>query len=127
VLATTDGGTTWATRHVTNRTGEWSWKIHFPEPTIGYVSIERFGGQAWFLKSTDSGETWTDKFFLNAYEEQGIGFATSSLGWIGGWTGPTYQTTDGGTTWALAGFGQNINRFRMFSNAIGYAVGEGVY
>jgi len=127
ILATSDGGTTWVTRHLTNRTGEWSWKIAFPTPNDGYVSIERFSGQAFFLKSNDGGRTWIDKFFLNGYEEQGIGFATPALGWIGGWTGPTYQTTDEGNTWQLAGFGQNINRFRMLSSTLGYAVGEAVY
>ena len=127
VLATTDGGATWVTKHMTNRTGEWSWKITFPTPSDGYVSIERFSGQAFFLKTNDGGRTWQDKFFLSSYEEQGIGFATPTLGWIGGWTGPTYQTTDEGNTWQLAGFGQNINRFRMLSAALGYAVGETVY
>jgi photosystem II stability/assembly factor-like uncharacterized protein len=127
ILQTTNGGASWVTRHTTTRTGEWSWKISFPTPMVGYVSIERFSDQAFFLKTTDGGQTWQDKFFLSAYEEQGIGFATPALGWIGGWTGPTYETTDAGTTWQLAGFGQNINRFRMLSPALGYAVGETVY
>jgi hypothetical protein len=127
VLATTDGGATWQTRHTATRAGEWCWKISFPTPQTGFVSLERFSGQAFFLQTTDGGLTWQDKFFLDAYEEQGIGFATPSLGWIGGWTGPTYETTDGGSSWQLAGFGQNINRFRMLSPNLGYAVGETVY
>src|SRR6185503_8316572 len=126
-LGTTNGGATWQTRHITSRSGEWCWKINFPTPMVGYVSIERFSGQAFFLKTTDAGLTWQDKFFLNSYEEQGIGFATPDLGWIGGWTGPTYETTDGGNTWGTAGFGLNINRVRMLSSTLGYAVGETVY
>jgi photosystem II stability/assembly factor-like uncharacterized protein len=127
VLGTTNGGTTWQTRHTTNRSGEWCWKINFPTPLVGYVSIERFAGQAFFLKTTDGGLTWQDKFFQNEYEEQGIGFATPDLGWIGGWTGSAYETTNGGNTWAPAGFGTQVNRFRMLSSTLGYAVGETVY
>jgi len=127
VLGTSNGGATWQTRHLTNRSGEWCWKINFPTSQVGYVSIERFSGQAFFLKTTNGGQTWQDKFFLNSYEEQGIGFATPDAGWIGGWTGPAYQTTDGGNSWISAGFGSDVNRFRMLSTTVGYAVGETVY
>jgi hypothetical protein len=91
------------------------------------VSIENFGGASYFLKTTDGGQTWEDHFFHSNYEEQGIGFATPSLGWIGGYGGPTYESTDGGSSWDLAGFGHQINRFRFLSPNLGYAVGETVY
>jgi len=130
VLGTTNGGKTWETRHTSTRTGEWCWKISFPTSSIGYVSIENFGGASYFLKTTDGGQTWQDLFFRNGYEEQGIGFATPTLGWIGGYGGPTYESTDGGASWALPGFGQQVqqvNRFRFLSQNLGYAVGETVY
>jgi photosystem II stability/assembly factor-like uncharacterized protein len=127
ILATTDGGTTWTTRHTTDRQGEWCWKVSFPSPSVGYVSIESFGGSTYFLKTIDSGQTWQDLFFRNNYIVQGIGFATPSLGWIGGPTGPTYESTDGGASWSLAGFGVHINRFRFLSQSLGYAVGSTVY
>ena len=38
ILGTTDGGATWTTRHTTDRTAEWCWKISFPTSLIGYVS-----------------------------------------------------------------------------------------
>lgn len=127
VMATTNGGATWETRYVGPRLGEWCWKISFPTPSIGYVSLERFNGPTYFLKTTDGGASWQDHFFLPSFEEQGIGFATPELGWIGGWPGPTYATTDGGTSWQLAGFGHLINRFRFLDATLGYAVGETVY
>jgi photosystem II stability/assembly factor-like uncharacterized protein len=129
ILATTDGGATWETRHVTGREGgEWCWKISFPTPSVGYVSVERQGeGQAYVLKTTDGGETWAEVFFLDAFDEEGIGFATPNRGWVGGWTGPTYETTDGGASWDLADFGEVVNRFRFVSPALGYAVGYTVY
>jgi photosystem II stability/assembly factor-like uncharacterized protein len=127
VLATTDGGATWTTRYTTNQMPEWCWKISFPTPTVGYISIERFSGATNFLKTTDGGETWQEIFFRNNYIVQGIGFATPDLGWIGGPTGPTYETTDGGASWHLAGFGVHINRFRFLGPSIGYAAGSTVY
>ncbi len=127
ILATTDGGATWTTRHTTTREGEWCWKVSFPTPSVGYVSIERFSGATYFLKTTDGGQTWQDLFFRDNYIVQGIGFATTALGWIGGPTGPTYESTDGGLSWNLAGFGVHINRFRFLNPALGYAVGATVY
>ncbi len=58
------------------------------------------------------------------FDEQGIGFATDSLGWIGGWGGPTYTTTDGGDTWSETGPGMFVNRFRFLGDSLGYAVGS---
>jgi len=127
VMATTDGGASWATRYVGPRLGEWCWKISFPTPAIGYVSLERHSGPAYFLRTTDGGATWQDLFFRASFEEQGIGFVTPDLGWIGGWPGETYETTDGGAFWHLADFGVLINRFRFLGPNLGYAVGETVY
>ncbi len=130
ILFTSDGGGSWVRRYSGIRTGEGCWKISFPSRDVGYVSIEDFSiSPVYFLKTTDGGATWQDKLFLTTYEsEQGIGFVTPTLGWIGGWGNPTYQTTDGGDTWQS--FGQawpNINRFRFLSDTLGYAVGTRVY
>ncbi len=127
VLATTDGGDTWATRYVGPRLGEWCWKISFPTPTIGYVSLERHSGATYFLQTTDGGAAWQDRPFPPGIEEQGIGFVTPELGWIGGWPGATYESTDGGASWQLASFGTLVNRFRFLGTSVGYAVGETVY
>ena len=66
-------------------------------------------------------------FFRDNYIVQGIGFVTPSLGWTGGPTGPTYESTDGGASWHLAGFGVHLNRFRFLGQGVGYAVGQGAY
>ena len=130
VLFTSDGGTTWETRYTGASTGQHGWKISFPTSDIGYVSVEGggFGEPSTFLKTTDGGLTWQEQQFLNfPYTEQGVGFATENLGWLGGWSGPTYETTDGGDSWNLAGFGMWINRFLFLSDTLGYAVGQTVY
>lgn len=126
ILKTTNGGTTWQRVCKTTRTGEWCWKISFISRDIGYVSIERQSGFAYILKTTNNGNSWTEIPFRN-YDEEGIGFVNENTGWIGGWTGPTYQTTNGGANWSLAGWGTNVNRFRFLSDTLAYAVGDRVY
>ncbi len=129
VLFTSNGGSTWVPKIVGLRSRELSWKITFPSSTIGYTSIERFQtGQSFYFRTTDRGQTWHERSFVANQDEQGIGFTgDTSLGWIGGWGGSTYETTNGGTSWHPAGFGANVNRFRMLSDTLGYAVGERVY
>lgn len=136
VLFTSNGGTTWSVRHVGSRTNEWCWKISFPSRNVGFISLERLYDtvSVFFLKTTNSGATWSEKLFLTRhYDEEGIGFVTDSVGWIGGWStpwypeAPPYETTDGGETWHVLDFGRNINRVRRLSDTLAYAVGLRVY
>jgi len=130
ILSTDDGGVTWQTRYTSNRPGaEWCWKISFSTPTNGWVSIEREDRLAprYVLETTDGGLTWMEIPFVAGYDEQGIGFVAPGLGWVGGWTGVTYETGDGGASWHTAGFGLVLNRFRFLSPSLGYAVGQSVY
>ncbi|HAY32572.1 MAG TPA: hypothetical protein DCY06_00430 [Bacteroidetes bacterium] len=126
VLMTTDGGSTWLTVHKTNRTREWCWKINFHSRTNGVISIERSSGLSYILKTTNTGLNWTEIPFLE-YDQEGIGFLNDNTGWVGGWTGPTYKTTNGGTNWSLAGWGENLNRFRFLSDTLAFAVGDRIY
>ncbi|MBZ0269120.1 T9SS type A sorting domain-containing protein [bacterium] len=126
VLRTTDGGATWSTRHTSSRIGEWGWKITFPSPSVGYVSVERNTPPQSILKTTDGGDTWVE---LPAPDEhqQGIGFITDNVGWLGGPGNPTYTTTDGGATWTAIDFMQNVNRIRVLHEGLAYAVGRRIY
>lgn len=126
VLHTTDGGATWQQRFVGTREGEWGWKISFPTPLVGYVSLERFQGPMFFLKTEDGGLTWTEHPFSN-FNEQGIGFVTPEIGWVGGADNPTCGTTDGGATWTETPWGDYINRLQFLSPGLGYAAGVTVY
>ncbi|MDQ3193919.1 MAG: YCF48-related protein, partial [Bacteroidota bacterium] len=66
VLFTSDGGDTWINRSTTPPRGQWCWKISFPERLTGYISLEKLSGSpVYFLKTTNGGETWTEKVFLN--------------------------------------------------------------
>lgn len=132
VLHTTDGGESWTNRHTTAVNNSWCWKISFPSATVGYVSVQSNGAQAYFLKSTDGGVGWAEYAFPpGPYFEQGIGFVDESTGWIGGST-DTWETRDGGVTWTeieigTPALGDAVNRFRFLTPTLGYAVGTRVY
>ena len=126
VLMTTNGGANWNTVHKTTRQGEWCWKINFYTSDKGVISLERHSGLSYFLKSTNKGLSWAETPFL-VYDQEGIGFINDNTGWIGGWSGPTYETTNGGSNWSIAGWGEYVNRIRFLSDTLGYAVGDKVY
>ncbi len=129
VLFTADGGDNWEIQHTTQQNAQWCWKISFPTRQVGYISLETFSEArtSYFLKTTDGGLTWEEKLLFVGYHEQGIGFVTENLGWVGGDV-QTYETTDGGVTWTrIQLFGAGINRIRMLSDSLGYAVGRSVY
>jgi photosystem II stability/assembly factor-like uncharacterized protein len=126
VLHTSDGGATWQQRWLGPRTGEWCWKISFPSPDTGYVSLERNNPPMHFLRTVDGGATWTEMVFPD-YNEQGIGFATPKVGWMGGADNPTFGTTDGGVTWTPTPWGEYIDRFQFLVPTLGYASGVTVY
>jgi photosystem II stability/assembly factor-like uncharacterized protein len=126
IMKTTNGGVNWQRTFISSRSGEWCWKISFINKTTGYVSIERHSGFAYILKTTNAGASWTEKPFME-YDEEGIGFVNENTGWIGGWTGPTYETTNGGNNWNQVNWGYYVNRFRFINDTIAYAVGDRVY
>jgi photosystem II stability/assembly factor-like uncharacterized protein len=130
VLFTADAGLTWQVRHTSAHNMELCWKISFPSKNIGYVSLESFRGTTpqYFLKTIDGGATWQDMNYAipGNYSVQGIGFINDTVGWIGG-DYNNYKTTDGGVTWSADNWGSEVNRFRFFSDTLGYAAGLKIY
>ena len=126
VLLTEDGGETWSVRHTSSGGGEWSWKISFPTPTTGYVSLEGARFPAKVLKTTDAGLTWTELAIPGSNDLQGLGFITEDIGWASG-RGTTSVTTDGGATWQPLGLDGDINRFEFFGDTLGFAMGHRIY
>lgn len=130
ILKTADGGDTWDTSYVADRTNEWAWKITFPSRKTGYVSLQRNGGVApvYILKTTDGGLTWNPKLFSSTgYFVQGIGFLNDTLGWAGGTSLQPKQTTDGGETWVPLAIGNSLNRFRKVNDSLMFVSGAGVW
>ncbi len=146
ILHTVDGGATWQTVYSATRNDtDHVWKIFFPSRNIGYGSIEYTGYfsqkgdyNTYFVKTTDGGKTWTEHPFIPNYDEEGCGFINDTVGWIGGWTGLSYITRDGGNSWALdSSFAvpsipktqplPYVNRFRKFGDSLFYASGNTMY
>jgi photosystem II stability/assembly factor-like uncharacterized protein len=126
VLHTTNGGATWQERYYGPRQGEWGWKINFPHPDTGYISLERMDPPMFVLKTVDGGLTWSELAFPD-FNEQGFGFATPRRGWVGGSGNPTFGTEDGGQTWTLTPWGSSVDRFQFLNPTLGYASGSAVY
>jgi photosystem II stability/assembly factor-like uncharacterized protein len=130
ILSTADGGESWDTVYVTNRTNEWAWKIDFPSRNTGYVSLQRNGNVApvYILKTTDGGKSWTDKLFSpTGYFVQGIGFINDSVGFAGGTSLKPKMTTNGGETWDTVTIGNSLNRFRRVNDTLMYVSGAGIW
>ena len=139
ILHTEDGGKTWDDRLKSMRSefpaGTWGWKIQFLDSQLGFVSLENFT-EAFILKTTDGGKSWTKFTVTDNANLEGIGFLNATEGWVGGWgdeqfaSGKSSVTADGGQTWTNANaIGTFINRFRFFGNPVtaGYAAGETIY
>jgi len=126
VLWTDDGGSSWELRHLGSQVGQWAWKISFPTRAVGYVSLESFQNFPTYLKTEDGGAHWSEGTFVRD-RQQGVGFATATLGWIGGSASTVYRTRDGGQSWERDDFGVEVNSFHMLSDVQGYAVGRTVY
>jgi photosystem II stability/assembly factor-like uncharacterized protein len=132
VLATENGGVTWTQRYVAAPPpagqGEWAWKISFPTPLIGYVSVERtFGTVGKILKTIDGGLTWTEIAIPGTDNMQGIGFLTAERGWLSG-RGEALTTVDGGLNWTpTSSIDAQVNRFEFFGDTLGFAMGQRIY
>lgn len=147
VLRTEDGGVTWTkvfqSQRDANIGGEWGWKISFPTPLIGYISVEYranpASNDAKILKTVDGGKTWTELAVRGSKSNlglQGIGFISPEIGWASG-RGVTSVTLDGGETWKQLVHlsSQNpsgqldgaMNRFIMVNDTLAYGVGSRLY
>ncbi|MBC7809458.1 MAG: hypothetical protein H7145_25265 [Akkermansiaceae bacterium] len=133
ILKTTDGGKTWKSVYESKRPYELTWKGAFPSEKIGYVTVQSYdpdpaNTKRYVAKTTDGGETWTEQLLTDdkTCREFGIGFASDTVGYVGGTT-TGYQTLDGGAVWTKVVMGQAVNKIRFVKTpdgkTVGYAIG----
>ncbi len=146
-LRTKDGGLNWTEVHRTAKeegiSGQWGWKISFPTPDVGYISIEYADNKndrpAKVLKTVNGGRSWSELYISGSTDKlglQSVGFITEDVGWASG-RGTSSVTVDGGQTWQIladyspsTGEGQldgNVNRIFVVCDTLAYAVGRRVY
>ncbi len=82
-------------------------------------------------ETRDGGETWTELPLINdaSVREFGIAFADEKWGWVGGLQ-TSFQTTDGGKSWAPVTLGTAVNKIRLLktpTGLVGYAIGVELY
>jgi len=137
ILKTTDGGKTWNKVYQSNRPFECTWKISFPNPQVGYVTIQSYNPdpnvkQQRLAKTMDGGETWVEIDLTEdpAAREFGIGFIDANHGFVGTMSSG-FETKDGGQTWEKVDLGKACNKIRIYKNSIGgvfgYAIGVDVF
>ena len=119
------------------------WKMSWPSPTVGYVSLQQNGTMTnhIFYKTTDGGNTWVSNgvplatIGLTSFYWQGVGFINTNEGWAGGdsatspYANNFLQTVDGGASWTRIGYtdSRRINRIRFMNSSFGYAAGVNLH
>jgi len=125
ILATNDGGRTWARRYESTRPYELTWKASFPTREVGYVTIQSYDPDStkadrFVAKTTDGGKSWRELPLVTNHRvrEFGVGFATPDTGWVGA-APHGFATTDGGRTWTKAALGNAVNKIRIVPDPAG--------
>jgi len=133
ILKTTDGGDTWRTVFVGDYGPGWAWKIQPVTASVVHVALASMDGTLRFGRSLDAGETGDVEIVATGHTPQarsgvqGVGFLDNEVGWLGGFYGGLYATTDAGQTWHhVVASGSNINRFRKVGNTLFTASTEGI-
>ena len=137
ILKTEDGGKNWKKVYQSSRPFETTWKVSFPTPNIGYVTIQSYNPdpnvkQQRIAKTTDGGNTWEEiDLIQDALARQfGIGFLDENHGFVGTMSSG-FETKDGGKTWSPIDLGRACNKINLYKdsngNPYGYSIGADVF
>lgn len=91
VFYTNDGGDTWTEQLNLNNFPR---AVFFIDEDTGWV-----GGRGKILRTTNSGLNWQTIEIGTDHTVTSIDFADPDTGWAATFGGPSYRTTDGGSTW----------------------------
>ncbi len=149
IARTTNGGASWFPVATTTIPCCYFWKMSWPTPDVGYVSLQQnvtgdtnLNSALIYYKTTDGGVTWVSNGVpytaiasamaasFDGFYWQGVGFISTNEGWAGGsaLAAPNnfLHTTNGGATWTPEGYNNSlsVNRFRILSPTLAYASGQ---
>ena len=128
ILRTDDGGQTWTRVYEGGRPWELTWKMSFPSPQVGYVTVQSYNqdpasSARYVAKTTDGGLTWTELPLIDdlRVRQFGVGFMDEQRGWVGA-VPHGFETRDGGQTWTPADMGPAVNKVRVVRDDAGTSV-----
>lgn len=139
IARTTNGGLNWQVQVTTTVASSYFWKMSWPSPQVGYVSLQQNGSYntVIYYKTTDGGATWVSngiplaEIGATSFGLQGVGFVSTNEGWMGGSSTQSFptnfiHTTNGGLTWTTEGYNntRSINRIRFANSTLGYMSGQ---
>lgn len=133
VIKSTNAGQTWSRVFMDTVFGGRIWKLQFLNGQFGVGSIEPlYADTVAMIKTTNGGQTWqtitAGHRHSTYYGTQGIGFASPTHGWIGGYYTGIFETKNGGNTWTLIDSNMDlVNRFFYIDSTRMYASGVTVY
>ncbi len=135
ILATSDGGATWAAQEAKGGdSSAWLYAVTFIDGSHGWA----VGGNGTILVTTNGGTTWTPQETrgVDSYVElRSVSFIDVNHGWAVGssfddtYNAVIFSTSDGGTTWiaqnaSSAGSGGGLESVSFVDANHGWAVGE---
>lgn len=121
LLETTDGGSSWTTKWLSNVAGDRAWKFFKRDDAHFYVSLENFQAIAnRYFVSSDSGNTWRVDTMGNMALPmlQSVAFINADTGFAGGHFSGHMYTYDGGATWQITGPFQGFNRMQLLGDRL---------
>jgi len=130
LLATTDGGRTWAVRRAPAE--DTLRDVYFVNEQTGWLVCDRSiyllrtkeEPRSYLLKTTDGGQTWSRVVVTGADVDVSLTrvvFAGEERGWAFGEMGALYATTDGGASWER----QVVPTKRLLLGGAFFAAGQG--
>jgi len=122
VWLTSDGGENWASSSIVpneNVQLPFTASMYFIDENIGWYTADYSGG-SWIRKSTDGGNTWTNKSSTGGCS---VFFIDQNTGWVVGDNG-ILKSTDGGETW-ISKSSLTASYVRFYNSNVGMCVGSG--
>lgn len=99
VLNTTNGGTNWSVQNSNLYSAELQ-DISFISRTTGWVLSFDSTYKSFYIKTTNSGLSWVKTYYPDTTTIlKTIFFLNSQTGFVSGFSGNIYRTTDGGNRW----------------------------